>query len=119
MGYMEAFEIDDSGAITGIFSNGSRQLLAKVAMANFTNPEGLNKAGSNNYVESNNSGRAQIDEAGIAGLGSINAGFLEMSNVDLADQFTDMIVTQRGFQANSRSITTSDQMLQELLTLKR
>ena len=119
MGYMEAFEIDDSGAITGIFSNGSRQLLAKVAMANFTNPEGLNKTGSNNYVESNNSGRAQIDEAGIAGLGSINAGFLEMSNVDLADQFTDMIVTQRGFQANSRSITTSDQMLQELLTLKR
>ena len=119
MGYMEAFEINDSGAITGIFSNGSQQLLGKIAMANFTNPEGLTKAGSNNYQVSINSGEAQIDEAGIAGLGKINAGFLEMSNVDLSDQFTDMIVTQRGFQANSRSITTSDQMLQELLGLKR
>jgi flagellar hook protein FlgE len=68
---------------------------------------------------SNNSGEARIDAAGIAGKGKIIAGALEMSNVDLAEQFTDMIVTQRGFQANSRIITTSDQMIQELLTLKR
>jgi len=88
-------------------------------MANFANPEGLTKSGANNYIISNNSGEALIGESGLAGLGNINAGFLEMSNVDLADQFTDMIVTQRGFQANSRSITTSDQMLQELLSLKR
>ena len=119
MGYMESFEIDNSGTITGIFSNGAKQPLGRIAMANFTNPEGLTKAGQNNYTVSNNSGDALIGEAGIAGLGSINAGFLEMSNVDLSDQFTDMIVTQRGFQANSRSITTSDQMIQELLTLKR
>ena len=68
---------------------------------------------------SNNSGEANIGESGVAGKGKVIAGTLEMSNVDLAEQFTDMIVTQRGFQANSRTITTSDQMLQELLTLKR
>ena len=68
---------------------------------------------------SNNSGEARVDPAGVAGKGKIIAGALEMSNVDMAEQFTDMIVTQRGFQANSRTITTSDQMLQELLTLKR
>ena len=66
-----------------------------------------------------NSGEANIGEAGLAGKGKINAGLLEMSNVDLADQFTDMIVTQRGFQANSRTITTTDQMIQEVLGLKR
>ena len=68
---------------------------------------------------SNNSGEARVDPAGVAGKGKIIAGALEMSNVDMAEQFTDMIVTQRGFQANSRTITTSDQMIQELLTLKR
>lgn len=119
MGYMEGFTIDPSGVITGIYSNGVQQPLGQVAMANFANPEGLTKSGQNNYIVSNNSGDALIGEAGTQGLGNINAGFLEMSNVDLADQFTDMIVTQRGFQANSRSITTSDQMIQELLGLKR
>lgn len=119
MGYMESFTIDPSGTITGVYSNGVQQPLAKIAMANFTNPEGLMKSGENNFIVSNNSGDALIGEAGVAGLGKMNAGFLEMSNVDLADSFTDMIVTQRGFQANSRSITTSDQMLQELLGLKR
>lgn len=119
MGYMESFVIDPSGVITGIFSNGVQQPLAQIALANFTNPEGLTKAGDNNFMVSNNSGDPLVGEAGIAGLGKINAGFLEMSNVDLADQFTDMIVTQRGFQANSRSITTADQMIQELLGLKR
>lgn len=119
MGYMEGFSIDPSGTITGIYSNGINQPLGKIAMANFANPEGLTKAGDTNFVESNNSGDPLIGEAGIAGLGTMNAGYLEMSNVDLADQFTDMIVTQRGFQANSKSITTSDQMIQELLGLKR
>ncbi len=119
MGYMEAFEINDTGVITGVYSNGARNMLGQVALANFTNPEGLTKSGQNNFVESINSGNALIGTSGIQGLGGINAGFLEMSNVDLADQFTDMIVTQRGFQANSRSITTADQMLQELLGLKR
>lgn len=119
MGYMEAFSIDDTGTITGVFSNGVRQPLATIAMATFTNPGGLNKAGDTMFSYSLNSGEANIGEAGVAGKGKINAGLLEMSNVDLSDQFTDMIVTQRGFQANSRTIVTSDQMIQEVLGLKR
>ena len=119
MGYMESFKIDASGVVTGVYSNGAQKPLAQIALANFANPEGLVKSGENNFVVSNNSGAAIVGESGIGGLGKINSGFLEMSNVDLADQFTDMIVTQRGFQANSKSITTADQLLQELLTLKR
>lgn len=119
MGYMEAFTIDNSGTVTGVYSNGVKQPLARIAMAIFTNPAGLNKAGDTMFSYSNNSGEANIGEAGNAGRGRINAGLLEMSNVDLSDQFVDMIVTQRGFQANSRTITTSDQMIQEVLGLKR
>ena len=119
MGYLETFNVDQSGVITGVFSNGTKRVLGQIALATFTNPGGLEKAGENNYVVSNNSGEPNIGESGVAGKGKILAGSLEMSNVDLAEQFTDMIVTQRGFQANSRTITTSDQMLQELLTLKR
>ena len=119
MGYLESFKIDQAGVITGVYSNGTNRAIGQVALAGFTNPGGLEKAGENTYEVSNNSGDARIDAAGIAGKGKIIAGALEMSNVDLAEQFTDMIVTQRGFQANSRTITTSDQMIQELLTLKR
>jgi flagellar hook protein FlgE len=119
MGYLESFKIDQSGVITGVYTNGTNRSLGQVALAGFTNPGGLEKAGENTYVVSNNSGEARVDAAGVAGKGKIIAGALEMSNVDLAEQFTDMIVTQRGFQANSRTITTSDQMIQELLTLKR
>jgi flagellar hook protein FlgE len=119
MGYLESFKIDQSGVITGVYTNGTNRSIGQVALASFTNPGGLEKAGDNTYEVSNNSGEARIDAAGIAGKGKIIAGALEMSNVDLAEQFTDMIVTQRGFQANSRTITTSDQMIQELLTLKR
>jgi flagellar hook protein FlgE len=119
MGYLENFKIDQSGQITGVYSNGTNRLLGQVALASFTNPGGLEKAGESTYVISNNSGDPNISQSGIAGKGKMIAGALEMSNVDLAEQFTDMIVTQRGFQANSKTITTSDQMLQELLTLKR
>jgi flagellar hook protein FlgE len=119
MGYLENFKIDQSGIITGVYSNGNNRVLGQIALASFVNPGGLEKAGESNYVISNNSGEPDIGPSGIAGKGKLSAGTLEMSNVDLAEQFTDMIVTQRGFQANTRSITTSDQMLQELLTLKR
>lgn len=119
MGYLESFKIDQSGKITGVYSNGANRMLGQVALATFTNPGGLEKAGESTYVVSNNSGEPRIGESGVAGKGKLIAGALEMSNVDLAEQFTDMIVTQRGFQANSKTITTSDQMLQELLTLKR
>ncbi|MCF6335077.1 MAG: flagellar hook protein FlgE [Spirochaetales bacterium] len=119
MGYLENFKIDQSGQISGVYSNGTNRLLGQVALASFTNPGGLEKAGESTYVTSNNSGDPNISQSGIAGKGKMIAGALEMSNVDLAEQFTDMIITQRGFQANSKTITTSDQMLQELLTLKR
>jgi len=119
MGYMESFKIDGSGIITGVFSNGTTRTLGQVAMASFPNQGGLEKAGDNNFKKTNNSGNANISPSGIAGKGVIKSGALEMSNVDMADQFTDMIVTQRGFQANSRTIQTADQLLQELLSLKR
>jgi flagellar hook protein FlgE len=119
MGYLESFKIDQSGTITGVYTNGTNRVIGQLALASFTNAGGLEKAGENTYVVSNNSGDANVGPSGIAGKGKVIAGTLEMSNVDLAEQFTDMIVTQRGFQASSRTITTADQMLQELLSLKR
>ncbi len=119
MGYMESFNVDNSGIITGVYSNGTKHTIGQVAMAVFTNPQGLTATGENLFEVSNNSGAANEGAANTQGRGKVVAGTLEMSNVDLSDQFTDMIVTQRGFQANSRSITTADQMLQELLSLKR
>lgn len=119
LGYLESFTIDNAGVITGAYTNGKKAPIAQVALASFANPQGLTAEGDNYFRETNNSGLANIGAAETGGRGKITAGTLEMSNVDLAEQFTDMIVTQRGFQANSRSITTSDQMLQELLTLKR
>ncbi|MDR1390278.1 MAG: flagellar hook protein FlgE [Treponema sp.] len=119
MGYLENFNIDQSGIINGVFSNGTNRTIGQVALATFANQGGLEKAGENTFVVSTNSGIANIGPARVADKGKIIAGTLEMSNVDLADQFVDMIVTQRGFQANSRTIQTADQMLQELLTLKR
>ena len=88
-------------------------------MANFTNPSGLEKVGNTAFVETSNSGLPQIGVAGSGGRGTLLGSTLEMSNVDLAQEFTNMIIAQRGFQANSRVITTSDQMLQELVDLKR
>ena len=119
LGYLENYTVDSSGVITGIYTNGNKAPIAQVGLATFTNPQGLTAEGDNNFRLTGNSGLANIGTAETGGRGKITAGALEMSNVDLAEQFTDMIVTQRGFQANSRSIITSDQMLQELLTLKR
>ena len=119
MGYLDNFQIDRRGVITGVFSNGSARELGQVAMASFTNQGGLEKTGDTTFRESNNSGLANIGTASTMGRGTIVSGALEMSNVDMADQFTDMIITQRGFQANSRTIQTADQLLQEVLTLKR
>jgi flagellar hook protein FlgE len=90
-----------------------------ITMANFANPAGLTRTGNNLYLQSANSGTAAVNNPGTNGLGTINAGFLEMSNVDLAQQFTNMIIAQRGFQANSRVITASDEILQDLVNIKR
>jgi len=119
MGYLQDFRIDQTGTITGIYSNGTNRSLGQVALASFRNPGGLEKAGENTYVVTINSGDADVGPSGVAGKGKFIAGALEMSNVDLAAEFTDMIVTQRGFQSNSKTIQTADQLLQELLTLKR
>jgi flagellar hook protein FlgE len=119
MGYLDNFKIDQTGTITGIYSNGNTRTLGQVALAAFPNQGGLEKAGDNNYQVSNNSGNANVGTCNTQGRGKIVAGALEMSNVDMAEQFVDMIVTQRGFQANSRTIQTADQLLQELLSLKR
>ena len=119
MGYLENFKIDQSGIITGVYSNGANRTLGQLALATFANQGGLEKAGENTYVQSNNSGIANIGVSGVAGKGKLIAGALEMSNVDLTEQFTDMIVTQRGFQASSKTIQTSDTMLDTVLNLKR
>lgn len=119
MGYLDNFKIDSSGIITGVYSNGTNRTIGQIALATFANQGGLEKAGDNTYVESNNSGMANIGTSGIAGKGSMLAGALEMSNVDLTEQITDMIVTQRGFQASSKTIQTADTLLDTVMSLKR
>lgn len=117
-GKLESFNIGSTGEINGVYSNGLIVKLGQLAIAKFSNPSGLIKTGSNTFQESINSGTANINVAGN-GRGSIAAGALEMSNVDLSEEFTEMIVAQRGFQANTKIITTSDEILQELVNLKR
>jgi flagellar hook protein FlgE len=117
-GALESFNIGSSGEINGVFSNGLVLTLGQLALAKFSNPSGLSKIGNNTFQESVNSGTANINVPG-EGRGSIAAGALEMSNVDLSEEFTEMITAQRGFQANTRIITTSDEILQELVNLKR
>ena len=105
--------------ISGSFSNGQTLTLAQVSLADFNNPDGLIRAGDNMYQASANSGSPVLGFAGEGSPSSITSGALELSNVDLASEFTQMIVAQRGFQANSKVITTSDEMLQEIMLLKR
>jgi flagellar hook protein FlgE len=118
-GTLTNITIDSMGRIIGIYSNGMSRIDAILAISRFNNPAGLLKLGDNLFEISANSGDPIIGQAGIDGRALINPGALEMSNVDLATEFTDMIITQRGFQANSRIITTSDEILQELVNLKR
>ncbi|WP_400159961.1 flagellar hook protein FlgE [Arthrobacter sp. BPSS-3] len=119
VGKLESFTLGNDGSLIGSFSNGTKQVLAKIALAKFTNPAGLEKAGGSSYVATANSGNVQLGAAGDPGVGTLAGGSLEMSNVDLSQEFTNLIVAQRGFQANARIITTSDEVLQELTQLKR
>ena len=116
---LQDFTIDGTGKIIGVYSDGNSYIIGQVGLVTFQNPAGLTKDGGNNYSSSNNSGDPVAGMAGSGDKGVVRQGFLEMSNVDLANEFTEMIVTSRAFQANSRSITTSDEMLQELINLKR
>lgn len=120
LGSMTGIAIDKYGQIYGTYSNGDSKLLGQIAVAEFSNPSGLSKEGENLYSATLNSG--DFDGIGVdvsADGGSMATGVLEMSNVDLSSEFTEMITTQRGFQANSRIITVSDTMIEELVNLKR
>ena len=117
-GNLSSVSIDTSGIITGTYTNGVKRQEAQVAVAQFNNSSGLTKTGDSLYQESNNSGKANIKTAADLGV-SLTPSALEMSNVDIANEFTDMIVTQRGFQGNSKIITVSDEMLETLINMKR
>jgi len=119
-GTLVSMSIGSDGVIMGVYSNGRRQPLGMIALASFSNPSGLEKVGENLYLPTANSGDfTRGYKPGTSGVGKLSPGTLEMSNVDLAKEFTEMIVTQRGFQANSRIITASDEMLQELVNIRR
>jgi len=118
-GTLSSYALAEDGSLIGTFSNGETAVLARIAMANFVNPGGLEKAGDSTFRPSVSSGQATVGVAGSDGYGSLISGALEMSNVDLSQEFTNLIVAQRGFQANARIITTSDEVLQELTNLKR
>jgi flagellar hook protein FlgE len=118
-GTLQQFQISSDGSVLGVFTNGQKLTIAQLALANFNNPEGLEKLGNTEYRSTFNSGLAQVGTAESGGRGQLLGGTLEMSNVDLAQEFSNLIIAQRGFQANSRVITTSDQMLQDLVDLKR
>ena len=117
-GTLSSISIDSSGIITGTYTNGMKQAEAQVAVAQFKNASGLTKTGSSLYQESNNSGTANPGTASDFGV-TITPSALEMSNVDIANEFSDMIITQRGFQSNSKIITVGDEMLETLINMKR
>ena len=116
---MTGYSIGADGKLTGSFSDNQTRELSQLAIADFTNPSGLERVGSTSFRVSANSGAAEIGVPGEGLRGSISTGTLEMSNVDLAAEFTNLILAQRGFQASSRVITTSDQVLEELVNIKR
>ncbi len=118
VGVMTSLSVDGQGRINASYDNGNSRVLGKICVATFSNASGLEKQGENLYSASLNSGDASINEIAAKGE-KMTSGNLEMSNVDLSNEFTDMITTQRGFQANSRIITTSDSLLEELVNLKR
>ena len=118
-GTLQSFAVNESGDIIGTFSNGLTDVMGKLALANFNNPAGLKAIGNSLYAQSANSGVPQIGTPGTGGRGTLIPGTLEMSNVDLAQEFTNMIVAERSFQANARVITTSDSIIAQLVNLKQ
>lgn len=119
MGILKNYSVAANGTITGSYSNGVSIPLYRVALATFANEQGLEKVGNTMFQASVNSGTANIDGAGSNGKGTIMGQYVEMSNVDLTEEFTHLIIAQRGFQANTRVVTVSDQILEEVVNLKR
>jgi flagellar hook protein FlgE len=118
-GTLQEFAIGIDGTIQGIFSNGLSRPMGRIALALFSNPMGLERLGNNMWRQTDNSGLPQIAAPTTAGLGEINAGYLEQANVDLGSEFADMIVTQRGFQANTRIVSVVDELLADVVNMKR
>jgi flagellar hook protein FlgE len=116
-GSLQSVSIDEAGFVTGNFSNGQTDRLAQVALARFPANQGLDRVGRNNYVETNESGNPIIGSPNQAGFGAVRSGFIEQSNTDLADQFVKLIIAQRAFQANTRTISTTNEMLAQLVQL--
>jgi flagellar hook protein FlgE len=119
VGRLRTLTIDQDGLVSGICTNGVTLEMARFALATFNNSNGLLKNGQNSYLETNASGPASIGGANSGGRGMVTSNSLELSNVDITQEFTDLIVSERGYQANSRIITTTDQVIQEALNLKR
>jgi flagellar hook protein FlgE len=117
-GTLSNFTIGQDGTITGAFTNGQNQVLGQVAVARFANEDGLERIGDNQFQQTANSGLAQIGVAGNGTFGTIQSGALEQSNVSLASEFTNLIVAQRAFEANTRGITTADQNLQTVINIR-
>jgi flagellar hook protein FlgE len=117
-GFYKDMSIGQDGVITISYTNGQKQTGGQIAIASFNNPAGLEKEGGSLYSQSNNSGTARVGTFTSQGV-TVTPGALEMSNVDISNEFSDMIVTQRGFQANSKIITVSDEMLQTLINMKQ
>jgi flagellar hook protein FlgE len=119
MGVLYDYTVGKDGTITGVYTNEQNQPIYRVALGQFANPQGLEKVGNTMFRETVNSGMANINAAAVDGGGAIEGSTLEMSNVDLTEEFTRLILAQRGFQANTRVVTTSDQILEEVVNLKR
>ena len=118
-GSIQTISVEQDGEIVGLFTNGQTRTLGQVLLADFISPWGLTKMGRSIYAESANSGQPTIGTPSSGGRGKVSSNVLEMSNVDMASEFVKMITTQRAYQANARVITTSDELLQELIMIKR
>ena len=118
-GSLERAEMSDSGILYGVFDNGQRRALFQVPLANVANPDQMRSVDGNAYVATRDSGAVSIGNPMLNGLGSINSGALEGSNVDIAQELTDLIQTQRAYSSSAKIITTSDEMLSETLSIKR
>jgi flagellar hook protein FlgE len=114
-----SYEISSDGMVRGVYDDNTQANIGQIAIANFVNPQGLNKVGDTQFAESASSGAATLGVPGVDGMGTLTVGSLEMSNVDLAQEFTNLILAQRGFEASSKVITTSDQVLEDLVNIKR
>jgi flagellar hook protein FlgE len=118
-GDLSGVSIDSAGTVMGVYTNGQKLSVGQLAVAKFRSNEGLARAGKDQWVETRDSGSAAIGTAGSGGRGSVTSGSLEQANVDLANEFVGLIQHQRSFSANSKTITTADEMLQELINIKR